>query len=245
MNTAPSHPSGGADPLGVVAGTAAQEIGSALTAIQVATERLERARPDADGAGALELRVIRDQSERLARLARHLLELARPPLRAEGPLSSIDLPALVGRMAPVLRRELDQAGVQLRFEGLLIDAEAGEELAVRADPLRLREVLLALVANARTAALGAPQPRWVRIGVFPTDGGGGEVRVTDSGPGVPDGAEERIFLPLVSGWGGAGMGLSRSRSFLAGAGGALTLRRLPSGGSEFVLTLESFREDPR
>jgi signal transduction histidine kinase len=242
VNTAPPRPGSGTDPLGVVAGTAAQEIGSALTAIQVATERLERARPSAEGPGALEFRVIREQSERLARLARQLLELSRPPEHAEAPRAPIDLSAFLVRMLPALRRELDEVGVGMQLEGTL-SATGCIGPHVRAEPLGLRDVVLALVANARTAALGAPGPRWVRIGVHALEGGSGEVAVGDSGPGVPEGADERIFLPFVSGWGGAGMGLSRSRKALAAAGGALAVRRHPGGGSEFVLTLEPYSRD--
>jgi signal transduction histidine kinase len=247
---APARPGGGTDPLGVVAGTVAQEIGSALTAIQVATERLERSGGGVDPA-SLELRVIREQSARLARLARHLLELARPPEAAGGAPAPLDLRALVGRMLPSLRRDLAQVGVELRWEmpGGAESGDAADPAArgpvVRADPLRLREVILALVANARTAALAAPAPRWIEVVVRTLPGGAGEVEVADSGPGVPEGSEERIFLPFVSGWGGAGMGLSRSRSFLAGVGGELAHRRLPDGNAAFVLTLEPSSEPPR
>jgi signal transduction histidine kinase len=239
------RPGGGTDPVGVVAGTAAQEIGSALTAIQVATERLERDR-GVEVTASLELRVIREQSERLARLARHLLELAHPPPGEGGRWSEVELVGFMARIVSSLRPELVAEGVELRVGGRLAptpETGTAQPLPVRAAPLHLREVVLSLLGNARTAARGAPGPGWVQVEVHPRAEGGGEIRVSDSGPGVPVGAEERIFLPFVSGWGREGMGLSRSRSFLARVGGDLSLVRTDDGNTQFVLTLEPPHED--
>jgi C4-dicarboxylate-specific signal transduction histidine kinase len=237
----PPAPDGASDPLGVVAGRAAQEIGSALTAIQVAAERLERSwasRPDArSDAAPQELAVIREQSGRLAVLARHLIELAQPPSLAPVPLK---LDETVERVIPALERVLARDGVELQIEGVRgRDASAW----VRMDPQQLQDILLALVANARRAVADTAPPRWIRIELCPGPTGAVQLRVTDSGPGVPVGAEERIFHPFVSSWGGAGMGLSRSRVSLAGQGGELTLERTAAGATAFVLNLESCTPD--
>ena len=241
MNPARPHPGGSRDPLGIVAGTAAQEIGSALTAIQVAAERLERSSIGAGAPGSPELRVIRDQSRRLARLARNLLELARPPESRPVP---VDLVREVRRLLSPLERVLTREGVELRTAGF---AELAETQGpwVQADPARIQEILLALVANARKAVASAPPPRWIRISIHATAEGRAEVRVADSGPGVPKEAEERIFLPFFSGWGGEGMGLSRSRLSLAGQGGGLKLGHDDQGRTEFILMLAPFFEEAK
>jgi two-component system, LuxR family, sensor kinase FixL len=241
VNPARPHPGGSRDPLGIVAGTAAQEIGSALTAIQVAAERLERSSIGAGAPGSPELRVIREQSRRLARLARNLLELARPPESHSVP---VDLVREVRRLLPPLGRVLAREGVELRVEGL-VEGGATPGPRVQADPARIQEILLALVANARKAVASAPAPRWIRVSVHATPDGRAEVRVADSGPGVPKEAEERIFLPFVSGWGGEGMGLSRSRLSLAGQGGGLRLSQDDQGRTEFILMLEPFFEEAK
>ncbi|TVP47573.1 MAG: sensor histidine kinase [Gemmatimonadales bacterium] len=232
-------PGGANDPVGILAGTAAQEIGSALTAIQVAAERLERYHVRGGAPGSSELRVIRDQSRRLARLARNLLDLARPATRGTTP---VDLGAEIRRLVPPLGRVLAREGVELRIEGLLAAEDDGGP-RVRADPMRLQELVLALVANARKAVVRGPEPRWIRISAVALVDGSGEVRVADSGPGVPQGAEERIFFPIVSGLGGEGAGLSRSRLSLAGHGGGIRLGRTEQGGSEFILRLEPFEKE--
>ncbi len=242
MNVLPPGPGAGSDPVGVVAGTAAQEIGSALTAIQVAVDRLERSLPDPERAPP-EFGLIREQSERLARLARYLLELSRPARDAGAP-RPLDVGWFLRRITAPLERELAASAIELRLAAPASPGSGGYGgPVVRADAERVREVLLALVANARTAAQAAPPPRWIRIVLDPRPDGGAEIRVSDSGPGVPEGAEERIFLPFVSGWGGHGMGLSRSRRTLADAGGGLRLNRLAGGNCEFVLTLEPFIQE--
>jgi two-component system, NtrC family, sensor kinase len=232
------------DPVGAIAGSAAHEIGTALTAIQVAAERLER-RSTREGDGIpSELRVIQDQSERLRRLARNLLELARPnPAVDAGFLS---LSEHVQRVLDPVARDLGREGVDL---SLYLSPETPHW--VRGNPHRLSEVLLALVQNARKAATSASPSidgtdgvPWIRVLVGRAKGGSAEIRIRDSGPGVRPEDEERIFYPFVSLWGGEGLGLSRSRVAATGFGGGLRLERLPDGGSEFVLTLETMTSIP-
>jgi signal transduction histidine kinase len=224
-----------ADPMGTVAGRVAEEIGTALTAIAMAVDRLER---QAAEEGCLvhspELNAIRTQSGRLAWLARQLLELARPPSAAP---TRLELNGETERALSTVRRELDRLGVTLRFH------PSPEELAVLGDPHRFREAFLALLGNAQRAARSSPPAeggRWVEVRVVPGAGGGGEVRVRDSGPGVPEGEEELIFIPFFSRWGGDGMGLSLSRLSAMGQGGTLEVQRDDLGQSEFVLALEPY-----
>jgi two-component system, OmpR family, sensor histidine kinase KdpD len=233
----PPIPGGGVDPVEVLAGQAAQEIGSALTAIQVATERLERTWPQRDGHAAPELSVIREQSSRLARLARHLIDLAQPPMVTPVP---VDLVSQFQRMLPALQRVLSREGVELRVEGLETFPSG---LWVHVDPQQFQDILLVLISNARRALATSLPPRWIRLVLWPLERSEIQIRVSDSGPGVPAGSDERIFHPFVSTWGGAGMGLSRSRLSLAGQRGELTFERSPSGETAFVLTLETCNPD--
>ncbi len=237
MISTPPAPEGANDPLGAVAGRAAQEIGSALTAIQVAAERLERTWALRADQAPQELAVIREQSGRLAVLARHLIELAQPPAFAAVPLR---LDESLGRLVPALERVLARDGVELQIDGV---AGRDPSVWVRMDPHHLQDVLLALIANARRAVADTDPPRWIRMELLEATAEAVRIRVSDSGPGVPVGAEERIFHPFVSSWGGAGMGLSRSRVSLAGQGGELTLERAPAGGTAFVLNLETCTPD--
>jgi signal transduction histidine kinase len=71
-----------------------------------------------------------------------------------------------------------------------------------------------------------------------------EIRVRDSGPGIPEAELERVFEPYyrLEGsrsreTGGTGLGLTIARSIAQGHGGELLLRNHPEGGLEARLTL--------
>ena len=64
-----------------------------------------------------------------------------------------------------------------------------------------------------------------------------ELRINDSGPGVPEEIREHIFYPLVSGReGGSGLGLTLAQTFVAGHRGTITFESQP-GNTTFVLML--------
>jgi signal transduction histidine kinase len=226
------------DPMGTVAGRVADEIGTALTAIEMAVDRLERQAADSGRTvRSRELSAIRTQSERLARLARQLLELARPPSAAP---TRLELSREVKRTLSLVRRELGRQGIELRF------LPCRSEVEVQGDPIRLREALLALLVNAERAARSGSdgvERGWIEVQVLPGHHGGGEIRIRDSGPGVAEGEEELIFVPFVSRWGGEGMGLTISRLSAAGQGGTLRVERDAEGNSEFVFRLQPFLEE--
>ena len=128
----------------------------------------------------------------------------------------------------------DDAGVEL-----LIEPEEANAF-IRADPDRLRQVLLHLVSNALRFTSCDGQ---VRVSGEET---GNEVclRVHDTGRGIPASELESIFQPFVqldSGstreHGGSGLGLTISRSLVAGMGGRLTVESQPGEGSVFSLFL--------
>jgi signal transduction histidine kinase len=114
---------------------------------------------------------------------------------------------------------------------------------VRADPDKLRQILLNLLTNA----LKFTDPGG-RVGLAcETDAtaGVGRVRVTDSGRGIPPDQLSRIFEPFVQvdrhrtheSQQGVGLGLSISRELAQGMGGDLTVQSTPGVGSTFTLTL--------
>jgi two-component system sensor histidine kinase KdpD len=71
-----------------------------------------------------------------------------------------------------------------------------------------------------------------------------EVRVVDSGPGVPDEAKDRIFEPFqrhgdAPRGAGVGLGLAVARGFVEAMGGTLGAEDTPGGGMTMVLTLRA------
>jgi signal transduction histidine kinase len=107
-------------------------------------------------------------------------------------------------------------------------------LAVHADRLRVRQIVLNLLANAVkfTPAGGAV--------TLACDAGPGavRVRVTDTGPGIPAGRLATMFEPFVQleqgltrPHEGVGLGLAISRDLARGMGGDLTAESVPARGA--------------
>jgi signal transduction histidine kinase len=70
------------------------------------------------------------------------------------------------------------------------------------------------------------------------------IRISDRGPGIPDAQLELAFDPFYRieasrsrSTGGTGLGLTIARSIARAHGGDVTLRNLPSGGLEALVTL--------
>ncbi|HWZ82694.1 MAG TPA: ATP-binding protein, partial [Terriglobales bacterium] len=62
------------------------------------------------------------------------------------------------------------------------------------------------------------------------------VRITDDGPGIPDGLREEIFNPFVTTKKtGVGLGLSIVSQIIDGHHGAIRVEKGPAGGASFVI----------
>jgi PAS domain S-box-containing protein len=110
------------------------------------------------------------------------------------------------------------------------------------DPERLQQILLNLLSNAVkfTEAGGA-----LRLECRATPDTV-EIRVSDTGAGIPSDKLESIFEPFVqvdrarwSGTGGTGLGLAISRDLAHAMGGDLTVESIIDQGSTFTLTIPS------
>jgi signal transduction histidine kinase len=189
----------------------------------------------------------REDLGRIQRSQRHLLGLVNEVLD----YAKLESGSVRYVLADVAVREAltDAAGLvapQARAKGLALsvtecptDAD-GRPLAVRADPEKLRQVLVNLLSNA----------------VKFTDPGGHvtvtcaehdarvEIQVRDTGIGIPADKLEAIFEPFVQvradltrAAEGTGLGLAISRDLARGMGGDLTATGELGSGSTFTLTL--------
>ena len=130
---------------------------------------------------------------------------------------------------------------QIRAKNMTLDRDACDEpIIVRADPERLQQILLNLLGNAVKFT-----PSGGRVSLSCTaQGEVAEIRVTDTGPGVPAGKEEAIFEPFVQAdralnrpHEGVGLGLTISRDLARGMGGDIRVDSVPGEGATFILTL--------
>ncbi|KOX27151.1 sensor histidine kinase [Streptomyces sp. NRRL F-6491] len=142
---------------------------------------------------------------------------------------------LVGKAAVAAER-----GVSLR---LAPDSLLPDRLV---DPRELVTVVGNLVDNALDAAAGTAD---ARVGVsFRSEGRTVVLRVSDSGPGVPEDRRELIF---TEGWttkalpshGKRGLGLALVRRLAGRRGGTATVAGGPDGGAEFTVVLPDALSD--
>jgi two-component system, OmpR family, sensor histidine kinase BaeS len=124
-----------------------------------------------------------------------------------------------------------------KLAGAPVRSELAPDLPrITADPLRLRQALDNLVANALTHAGSAAEA----VLSATSDGTLLFLAVSDSGAGVPITEQERIFeagVRLDFGSTGSGLGLAIARAIARAHGGELTLRSTPGEGATFTLAL--------
>jgi len=180
----------------------------------------------------------RDYLERIGDAAEHLNTLISDILdfsRLEA--GSVDVTTQPVPVGPVLGRA--EALLDMRFEDADLTYERTvdpSDLHVRADPDRLRQVLLNLLTNAvkYTEAGGS-----VTVTATPDDDTV-HIRVRDTGSGIPAGVREHIFDPFVQAAessDGVGLGLAISRDLTRAMDGTLTVESEEGVGSTFTIAL--------
>jgi len=182
------------------------------------------------------LELNRQSGERLSEMIRNLLEVSR--FEAGAPrldVETVDLRELVARAADRFEPACRKQGVELRR------SLAPGPVTVTADPERAREVMDNLLENALSFS---PEGTAVEVTVVDVDGGG-EIRVADRGPGVPDEKKEEIFDRFFQGdngadrssAGGVGLGLTLCRQIVEAHDGEIGVEDRDGGGSMFRVRL--------
>jgi signal transduction histidine kinase len=157
----------------------------------------------------------------------------RPPT-----FEALDLNALVKQSMDLERPQCSVAGIKL-----VADFQADLPRAT-ADPHRLGQVLMNLLANARQAMEAAEKGQTLTVRTR-LRGQMLEIQVVDDGPGIPEDVKAKIFdwfFTTKPPGEGTGLGLAVSREILQAHGGNLRLEDTPGGGATFLLEIP--RERP-
>lgn len=222
--------------VGRLAAGVAHEMGAPLQVIDGRARQLLN-HPDAP----VEMRqrnltIIRTQAERIARIVRQLLNLARP---YNLQLSDVDLRHLLAETLELLETSAANADIQLSLE-------PAEELIIRADAGLLHQVFMNICLNAvQTITARRRTGGKVRVELVPEAGhrDGSDlvaVRVTDNGGGIAAEHFAPLFDPFFTTrepGQGTGLGLPVSRRIIEEHGGWIEAENNDEGGATFTVFL--------
>jgi len=199
-------------------------INNISTGVQLAASRLGKEHPLYES-----LERVRAECVRLDQLMSDVLFFARP---LELKMEALDLADLMHRILARWTPRFNQSGVRCHtsFQPDLPSASA--------DPRTLERVIVNLISNALEAMTegGTLSIALARTG----DDFGGmlELKVADTGPGIPADKIERIFDPFfTTKKDGTGLGLAISRRILTAHKGTIQVESFPDAGTVFTIHL--------
>jgi two-component system sensor histidine kinase KdpD len=179
----------------------------------------------------------------------------RAELLATADESLIKLNRLISNLLDMSRLQAGALGVTLQHVAIedilpralddlapapgLIKSDIPTDLPeIQADAALLERILVNLMANA---ARYTPEGEHVLVTASRL-GENVEIRIIDRGPGIPQEAHERVFLPFQrlgdrDNHTGVGLGLALSRGLTEAMGGTLVLEDTPGGGLTMAVSL--------
>ncbi len=179
---------------------------------------------------------IFEEAEHLNQIIRNVLDMTRlesGAIRVKKEWQSLE--EIVGA---VLNRLADK----LRDRPVKIDLPTDLPL-VAFDPLLIEQVFMNLLGNAiKYTPQGSPIDIAGSIKENQI-----MIEISDRGPGIPSGEEERIFDKFVRGFStgaGIGLGLTICRAVIAAHGGRIWVENRPEGGAIFRFTLPLGEQPP-
>ncbi len=210
----------------------AHEFQTPLTSIRVAASALvDGSLTDSDSRADL-LRVIDEEAERLSRLVKEAIRMAR-----------IETGKVRLNRSPRAVRELVEeavSGMAEKTEGRAVTLDlAGDLPELLVDTEMIELALRQIVDNAvKYSPPGSP----LLVGAR-RDGASIVLSVTDRGPGIPEYEQSRIFEKfyrrgdLATAAPGSGMGLPIARDIVHAHGGEIWVESKPGEGSRFSISL--------
>jgi signal transduction histidine kinase len=178
---------------------------------------------------AKNLQLIEKETKRCKMIIENLLKFAR---QEKTILEPTDINRVVEDAIAIVLHQLELNQVKV-----LKDLAPGLP-QIRGNANQLQQVFMNLMINAQHAMEGGPGT--VTLSTRPSGSDRIEVRVTDTGPGIPEEIQKRIFEPFFTTkptGKGTGLGLSVSYGIVKDHGGEIRSESQPGKGATFVITL--------
>jgi signal transduction histidine kinase len=130
---------------------------------------------------------------------------------------------------------------QARLQNVALDALLpGVAVRIAGQRDRLKQAILNVALNALDAMSEGGALEMV-LEALPAEA---EVRISDTGPGIPEEARHRVFdMHYTTKTTGTGIGLYLARSIVEAHGGEITVENRPGRGSEFRLRLPALAQE--
>jgi signal transduction histidine kinase len=196
-----------------------------MNVIQGHTELLESAVSEQKARDRL--RIIREQVDRISNIIRTLLNVSRPRQPHRIPL----------KLDEVLDTTLSFVQEKLRRRGIALDRRFEEVPEIRADADKLQQLFLNLFLNA---ADSMPEGGELIVTLRNRGPSSIEVRIRDTGNGMPPHKVERIFDPFYTtkpAGEGHGLGLVVAKGIVADHDGEIEVTSTLGEGTEFRIEL--------
>jgi two-component system sensor kinase FixL len=223
--------------MGELTASLAHQLNQPLTGIlsnaQAAHRYLEAGDPDMTEIRAIVADIIED-NRRASGVIRRMRDLMA---KNGGPPVAVDINSLIRDVTGLLASDSIIRNVSFGF------ALAPGAPRVWGDRIDLQQVLLNLLVNALEAVADRPVPeRKVTVRSTLIDGHI-VIAVEDSGPGLADGADERVFEAFyTTKTSGMGMGLAIARSLVESHGGRIWAEPKRGAGATFLVKFPAAKE---
>lgn len=180
---------------------------------------------------------IQNAGSHLLRLVNDALDIARIEAgKLELQQQDFDLRGLVDEVVGLTAPMAGQRGL-----GFADEIVAGTPGALQGDPVRVRQILLNLLGNA----IKFTERGKVTLRVSPVSPQGVRFEITDTGPGINEEQQARLFQRFeqaegartAARYGGSGLGLAICQELALAMGGRIHVRSTPGAGTCFTVEL--------
>ena len=211
-----------------VSGGVAHEVKNPLNAIllhvEVARSKLARG----DSAVEPQMEIISREILRLDRVVKTFLDFTRP---VELKLRPVLLQQILGEIADLARPQAAAANIKVVA---VPEALAADGVEVTVDSDLFKQAVLNVVVNAIQAMPEGGELRFEASASKNT----AEIRISDTGPGIPPDLKEKIFrLYFTTKTGGSGIGLAMTFRIVQLHDGTIDFSSEPGKGTTFVIRL--------
>ncbi len=213
------------------------ELKSPITSIQGFAQAIVDGTAGDDETRLKAASIINDESKRMRRQIDELLELAR---MQSGQLKITREPVALNELLQYCHEVFN---IQAQEKDIRLKMETGDLVTVLGDVDRLEQLFSNLLDNA---IKNSPADGEVHVTSRKLGGDYVEVRIADSGPGIPPEQLPHVFERFYQVTGvrtGVGLGLAIAREIVLAHGGTIEARSEPGEGAEFIVRLPTVVSD--